>query len=293
MLFSMTGYGRGSAENNQQIVSSEIRSVNHRFLDISVRLPKNYIWLEESCVRTLKSLFGRGRLDCFIQIRQKPEVNLGEVRINQGLLREYLRSFKEIKRMYRLPGRLRLEHLLTIPELFISVEPEEDRETLEALVSSALQKAAQELLEMRKREGEIISGDLISRVETLGREISGIEKVAQELPAIYRRKITKLLNEVIGENSYDENRLSTEVVLYAERSTITEEIVRFKSHLEQFKATMELREPIGRKLDFLTQELHREINTIASKTSDLTISHHVVEIKTEIEKIREQIQNIE
>lgn len=295
MPFSMTGYGRSLDKQGDYTVTIELRSVNHRFLDISFRLPKNYLWLEEHCAKVLKGFFSRGKIDVFVQIKK----NTGEaescVTLNKSLLREYLSSLKHIKREYKIPGRIRLADLLRIPDLFIYAEQEEDQETIKEVVLRGMEQAARELLAMREKEGEIIFGDLAKRIAKLEREIEKIASIAHELPGLYREKITQRLQELSPEamEVIDEHRLAAEILLYVDRSDITEEIVRFRSHLRQFADTLKMTEPIGRKLDFLTQELHREANTIASKSSELTISHNVVEIKAEIEKIREQVQNIE
>lgn len=295
MPFSMTGYGRCLDKQGDYTVIIELRSVNHRFLDIYFHLPKNYLWLEEHCAKLLKKFFNRGKIDVYIQLKKNSGEAESCVTLNKALLREYLSSLEQIKREYKIPGRIHLEDLLRIPDLFVCAEPEENREKVKEVVLRGLEQAAQELLAMREKEGEIISGDLTKRIAKLKEEIEQIASVAHELPGLYRDKIIQRLQELSPEATevIDEHRLAAEILLYVDRSAITEEIVRFRSHLRQFADTLKLAEPIGRKLDFLTQELHREANTIAAKSTELTISHNVVEIKAEIEKIREQVQNIE
>lgn len=293
MPLSMTGYGSALIEDRLYSVNIEIRSVNHRFLDINIRLPKNYLWLEESSSRLIRSLIQRGKIDCFIQIQPQTETKTQMVCYNRELLRDYLIRLQEIKRLFRLPGRIRIEHLLDLPELFFYMEPAENRGMIEELTLKALQEAVQKLLKMRVEEGRAISADFITRLESLERQISKIEEISYKLPMLYREKLTTYMNNLLKDVEIDENRMANEVLLYTERSSIDEEIVRFKSHLSQFALTLKQEGPIGRKLDFITQELHREINTIASKAADLSISHQVVEVKTGIEKIREQVQNIE
>lgn len=293
MPLSMTGYGNSLIEDRLYSVNVEIRSVNHRFLDINIRLPKNYLWLEENCGRLIRSLAQRGKIDCFIQIQPQAETKTQMVCYNRELLRDYLKCFREIKRLFRLPGRIRTEHLLGLPELFFYMEPAENRGVIEKLTLEALQEAIRKLLKMRAEEGRTISADFITRLESLEKQISEIEEISYKLPMLYREKLTTYMNNMLKDVEIDENRIANEALLYIERSSIDEEIVRFKSHLSQFALTLKQEGPIGRKLDFITQELNREINTIASKATDLTISHQVVEVKTGIEKIREQVQNIE
>ncbi|NLY89783.1 MAG: YicC family protein [Firmicutes bacterium] len=294
MPFSMTGYGRYSTEDALYKTTVEVRSLNHRFLDISVRLPSPYLWLEVECVRVLKEFFRRGRIEARIQLEPKPEVSAPQVVMADNLVRQYLNRLNEARKRFRLAGRLRIEHLLMIPEGFFLVESgKDDEKALGDLVLTAIKEAARRLLEMREKEGTALASDLSRRIRILQERIEEIRAVAGNLPAVYREKLTGRLKELADGVVIDENRLAAEVVYYAERADITEEITRFNSHLQQFTTTLSLAGPIGRKLDFLSQELLREVNTIAAKASDLSICQQVVEIKTEIEKIKEQVQNIE
>ncbi len=293
MPFSMTGYGRFRLEDCSNFnITAEIRSVNHRFLDLSIRLPKNLSWLEESLTKIIKPLFQRGKIDLYVSIEHNTDDRYCRLEVDRGLLTEYLAQFKQIKTQFKLPGRIRMEQLFMIPDLFIKRE-EVDEEALKQAACSVVQGAAQELLLMRQKEGEIIAADLKKRINKLDQTIKEIQELASELPTLCQEKLHKVVSELLGEVEIDEHRLAAEVLFHVERSSITEEIVRFKSHLEQFQSTLLATGSIGRKLDFITQELHREINTIASKTADMSISRYIVDIKTEIEKIREQVQNIE
>ena len=294
MPFSMTGYGRYSTEDTFYRVEAEIRSLNHRFLEISVRLPSKYLWLEVGCTQVLKEFFQRGKIDARVQLEAKPETAAPKVVLMEDLVRQYLDRLNEAKKRFRLAGRPRVEHLLTIPGgFFLAESGKDDEKALGNLVLTAVREAARRLLEMREQEGTALAADLNSRVEILQERIEEIQRVAGDLPALYREKLAGRLQELANGAVIDENRLATEVVYYAERADINEEITRFKSHLQQFTATLSLAGPVGRKLDFLSQELLREVNTIASKASDLSISRQVVDIKTEIDKIKEQVQNIE
>ena len=294
MPCSMTGYGRFCLEdhNSNYTVTAEMRSVNHRFLDLSIHLPKNYSWLEADLIKILKLYFQRGKIDLYVSIENVADHNHWQLEFNRELLVGYLKNFKQIKNEFKLSGKIRMEQLLLIPELFV-IKENIDEEAIKKAVLKAAQGAAEELLLMREKEGEIITSDLIKRITFLQETIGKIQELASGLPNLYREKLSQNIKEVLGEVEIDENRLATEVLFYVDRSSITEEIVRFKSHLEQFLSTLSTKGSIGRKLNFITQELHREANTIASKTVDLSISEYIVDIKTEIEKIREQVQNIE
>jgi uncharacterized protein (TIGR00255 family) len=248
--------------------------------------------LEEKIVKQIKPLLQRGKIDLYVAIDERPENAKCRLEIDQRLLADYLQEIKQTKRKFRLPGKIGMEQVLFIPDLFVK-KADVNEEALEKAVVQAVQGAVERLLAMRKKEGEIITTDLKARVHRLGQVIVEIEELASELPNIYQEKLTKVIDELIGKVDWDEHRLAMEVLFYVERSSITEEITRFKSHLEQFISTLSTQGPIGKKLDFIAQELHREINTIAAKTTDLPVSHYIVEVKSEVENIREQVQNIE
>jgi uncharacterized protein (TIGR00255 family) len=289
----MTGYGRFKLEDDPNyLITVEIRSVNHRYFDLSVRLPKNYSWLEESITKRIRPLIKRGKIDLYMNIEERPENHSCRLEIDQRLLADYLRESALLRKRFGIPGKLRMEQLLLIPDLFVK-KAEVNEEALEQAMGQAVEGAVQQLLSMRKREGETIAADLEARIYRLKQTIGEIEALAGELPNLYREKLTKAVNELLAEVEIDEHRLTMEVLFYIERSSIAEEITRFKSHLEQFLSTLKASGPIGKKLDFISQELLREINTIAAKSSEYSISHYIVEVKSEIENIREQVQNIE
>lgn len=293
MPCSMTGFGRFKLENDPYyLITAEIRSVNHRFFDLSVRLPKNYSWLEQKIVQQVRPFLQRGKIDLCLVIEERPENRNCRLEIDQSLLAAYLREFELIRKQFRIPGKIRMEQLFCLPELFVK-KAEVQEEALERAVGQAVSGAVQQLLAMRKREGENIAVDLKARIDRLQQAIEEIAALASELPNLYREKLTKSVKDLLAEVEIDEHRLAMEVLFYVERSSITEEITRFKSHLEQFSSTLNTSGPIGKKLDFIAQELHREINTIAAKTSEYSISRYIVEVKSEIENIREQVQNIE
>lgn len=293
MPFSMTGYGRFKLEDDPNyLVSVEARSVNHRFFDLTVRLPKNYSWLEESINKQVRPVIQRGKLDLYVAIEERPENRSCRLAIDRKVLADYLHEVNQVRKEFRIPGKIGIEQILQIPDLFVKKE-EVNEEALEKAVVNAVQGAVQQLLAMRQREGENLAADLKTRIQRLSQTIEEIERLAATLPNLYREKLTKAVHDILAEVEFDEHRLAMEVLFYVERSSITEELTRFKSHLEQFLSTLMVTGAIGKKLDFICQELNREINTIAAKTSELSISRYIVEVKSEIENIREQVQNIE
>lgn len=292
MAMSMTGFGRGTSEDEKYHITIEAKSVNHRFLEMYIRSPRTYQWVEDRIRSSFQSAFSRGKIEIHVQIQMQSQ-EIQSIRVNYPLLEGYLKSCSEIKNRFGIDGEIRLEDILHLDGIFQPEEDEDETERINALVDSAAQLAIQGLKEMRKNEGATLVRDIDSRLTNLVKEISLIENQAKNLPVIYREKLQKRLNELLSGQTIDENRIALEVVLYTDRSAIDEELVRFQSHIQQFRQTIVKNDPIGRRLDFLVQELNREVNTIGSKASDLAISQSVVEIKTEIEKIREQIQNIE
>jgi uncharacterized protein (TIGR00255 family) len=292
MAMSMTGFGRGTAEDSKYHITIEAKSVNHRFLEIYIRSPRAYQWIEDRIRASFQAAFSRGKIEIHVQIRMQAQ-EIQSIRVNYPLLEGYLKSCSEIKDRFGIEGDICLQDILHLEGVFQPEEDEDETERINSLIDSAAQAAILGLKEMRKTEGAALVADLEGRLSHLNEEISLIEKQAQNLPAIYRDKLKKRLAELLDGQTIDENRIALEVVLYTDRSAIDEEIVRFYSHIQQFRQTIVKNDPIGRRLDFLVQELNREANTIGSKAGDLAISHSVVEIKTEIEKIREQIQNIE
>jgi len=292
MALSMTGFGRGTAENAKFQISIELKSVNHRFLETNIRIPRTYNWLEDKLRQQLQNSFSRGKFDLLVQVLlQKEETQ--KVRINFPLLEGYINGINEIKKIFPVEGELRLEHILSLDGVFLPENDDEDMEQLAILSAQALSGAIEELRQMRVTEGSTLVRDLTARLDKLNEEMQSISARAAELPGLYREKLQKRIKELLDGTPVDENRIALEVVLFTDRSSIDEEITRFLSHIQQFREALNRNEPVGRRLDFLIQEMNREVNTIGSKTNDLGISDHIVEIKTELEKIREQIQNIE
>ncbi len=286
----MTGYGRGENIGKYHWIV-EIRSVNHRFLDIFVRLPKPWLFLEEKVKNYIKGKIVRGRVDVFINLyNENVPVN---IKIDKTLVNNYYKKLIELKDEIGFEGPISLSLLSLMPNIF-NVEEEfpTEQELWDTLVPS-IDDALENLFKMREKEGENLWKDLYKRLEIIKNRTKSIEELAKVAPAEYRKKLMFNLEQLCSDISLDQQRIEMEVALFAEKACITEEIVRLNSHLDQMKELVNSKEAVGRKMDFIAQEMFREVNTIAAKSLDCSISKEVIDIKSELEKIREQIQNIE
>lgn len=292
MVKSMTGYGRGQVAEHGKTYTVEMRSVNHRFLEIFIRLPKQCAQLEDKLRNLVKEKLSRGRVDVFVNI-EEDGTSKRKVKVDESLALAYYESLKEVASILNLPLNVTVREIIELPEVVSLIEPEVDLD----LVWSPLEKAAQEslhqLLQMRQEEALKLVADILARKDMIMAHVADIEQRAPQVVEEYRAKLQRRIAELAGEVEVDPERLALEVAILADRSNITEEIVRLQSHLEQLQESFNAGVAVGRKLDFLVQEMHREINTIGSKSNDLLISNKVIAIKSEIEKIREQVQNIE
>lgn len=290
---SMTGFGRSEILIEQFSFTIEVKSVNHRYLDVGIKLPRKLSFMEEILRNIVKSEVRRGRLDVYIN-QQTSETSTKKVIIDESLCQAYVDAFKKISEKIDVDNDVSVSLLARLPDV-VSVEQQDiDENIIQNNLEEGLKSALSQLVQMRSVEGESLRKDLDTRIENLRCQIMEIEKISPEVSRIYRERLMKRIYE-LSENvvAEDDNRLLTEVAIFAEKSSVDEEIVRFNSHLDQFINTMTENEPVGRKLDFLVQELNREINTIGSKAGDIKIGSLVVDIKSELEKIREQVQNIE
>ncbi len=290
---SMTGFGRGEAKDSERQFVVEIKSVNHKFNDILVRLPRKLAYLEEKIKSLIKEEIKRGRVEVHISLE-----NIGDsdtiVSLNQPLAEQYINCLRIMKERLDILDDISVSLLAKFPDVLKITPKEEDEQAVWCCLEKALMKALETLMEMRVAEGKKLAEDIFDRCDYILKIVKQIENRAPQVVFEYRQKLRERISELLEDNiEIDEQRLSMEVALFADKSNITEEIVRLKSHLSQLKKSVEEKEPIGRKLDFLIQEMIREINTIGSKASDLEITNHVVDIKSELEKIREQAQNIE
>ena len=292
MIRSMTGYGRGQQLLHGRSITVEIRSVNHRYFEFSCRTPRGCAFLEDRLKRTLQQAISRGKVEVSLTL-QTVESRGGAVAVDHALAGQYLTALRALAAEYNLTDDLTLSTVARLPHLFPVCRGEEDEEELAADVLSVLQEALDRFVAMREAEGERLRADVLSRLFTLEEHLAFVEERSPQTVAEYRARLTAKLNELLGGAVADEARILTEAAIVADRLAVDEETVRLHSHIAQLRGILDCAEPVGRKLDFLVQEMNRETNTIGSKCSDTAIAGHVVEMKSEIEKIREQIQNIE
>ncbi len=293
-MFSMTGYGRATAENTLCSITIEMKSINNRYLDIYVRMPRQIMRLEEKVKELIKQEIQRGKLDVFVTLILKDGVDK-KLTLNRRLAEEYITIAREVENQFSLSGGIRTMDLLKFPDVIAVAENEFDEQEILELLNTATRQAVSEMVEMRKKEGQALSKDISARCKILSENILHIESFADTLEEEYQEKLMEKMTVLLQQMSQniDEQRIIQEAAILADRSSITEEIIRFKSHIAQLLDSLEKSEPIGRKLDFIIQEMNREVNTIGSKSDKIDILDKVVMLKSELEKIREQVQNIE
>ena len=292
MIKSMTGYGRHQATVGGMDITVEIRSVNHRYYEFSARITKGYGFLEEKIKSYLQSLVSRGKIDVYVGIDTVDAVT-AEILVNHSLAQGYLQAFHELAERYGIQNDVTVNTLARIPDLLTVHKAQESEDAVWANVQPVLAEAAARFVSMREREGERMRADVAARMESIAAMVEQVEQRSPQTVAEYREKLRAKLEEVLESFQLDEQRLLTEAAIYADRVAVDEETVRLRSHLEEMGQMLASGEPIGRKLDFVVQEVNRETNTIGSKAQDTEIARLVIEMKAEIEKIREQIQNIE
>lgn len=292
MLKSMTGYGRGYAELNDRAFTVELKSVNNRYLDINIRYPKHLMSMEDKVRKYISNIISRGKIDVFITQEKFNQADI-EVKLDENIANAYCEAFKVMSSKLNLVNDITVSRLSKFPDVLSVEKKEEDAEEIWLILKQALDNALNMFIDMRQKEGLKLSEDLLERCNLVNSLVCKIEERTDLVVAEFREKIYNRVSEYLKDVEVDEARLLNEVAFFADKCNITEEIVRLKSHIKQFKDSLNLNEPVGKKLDFIVQEMNRETNTIGSKSNDLTITNIVVEIKSEIEKIREQIQNIE
>ncbi len=293
MAISMTGFGRGEYKDDNYQFLVECKTINHKYADINIRLPRKLSFLEDKARILVKDYIKRGRVDLYIKLDLlgSEDVNL---KFDEALATQYVSILKQIKDKFDLVDDISVMNIAKFPDVIKTEEKEDDEDKLWSMLKVALENALLKLKEMRSEEGKKLAEDIQNRCDLLKNYIEDIEKYSYNVVIDYKEKLKNRISDMLEDPSIiDESRLAQEVAIYADKSNITEEIVRFKSHIEQLKNTVVKNESIGRKIDFLIQEMNRETNTIGSKSSDLNITNLVVEVKSELEKIREQIQNIE
>lgn len=292
MVYSMTGFGSRMAEIDGRSATVEFKSVNHRFFDPSFRMPRHLAFVEEPLRALLSGKLSRGHVDIFVQYANVRE-DAKSVQVDLPLLKAYCEAVERMAGATGLTDDFTISHAIKLPDVLTLVEAPDDREAVVALVLRAGEGALEELLAMRFKEGEKLYADVIGRLDALKGLTEAIAGRASVVVDEYREKLTKRIEKMLGEIQLDEARLAQEVAYYADKSSVDEELVRLQSHFGQFLAALNSAEPSGRRLDFIVQEMNREINTIGSKAADASIQQAVLGAKAEIEKIREQVQNIE
>lgn len=292
MIKSMTGFGRCEAVKDARKFTVELKSVNHRYLDANIRMPKKLHCFEGNIRALLKQYAERGKVDIFITYEDQSE-NQMSLKYNGALAAEYLKYLKQMEQELGLENDIRVSALSRYPEVLTMEEEAEDEEALWEGLKEALEGALQQFVETRMMEGENLRTDIISKLDGMLANVEYIETRSPEIVNEYRSKLEDKVQELLGDTQIEENRLATEIVLFADKICTDEEIVRLRSHIFHMKETLAKEDGIGRKLDFIAQEMNREANTILSKANDLEVSNHAIDLKTEIEKVREQIQNIE
>lgn len=292
MLLSMTGYGRAEAAFERKRLSIEVRSVNHRFCEISVRLPKMLANLEAQIRERTQAKLSRGKIYVNLSLDGSDE-ETGALKVNDAAAAAYLTALKDLQQKLKLPGEIQLSTLLGLPEVLTWDSQVVEEDTAWKITGPALEKALDDILSMKRREGDNLARDLLQRVDLIQ---SALENVVERVPHMVssqRERLGNRLAEISQDLEYNRQRLESEIVLFVDRTDCTEECIRLRSHLEQFRELVRAPEPAGRKLNFLLQEMNREANTIGSKAQDVAIARDVIVIKEEIERIREQVQNFE
>lgn len=292
MIKSMTGFGRCEVAEGERKYTVEIKSVNHRYLDVNIKMPKKLNFFESSIRNELKNYVQRGKIDMFITYEDFSESNIC-IKYNKDIAAEYLAYLKSMAEEFGLDNDIRVSSLSRYPEVFSMEEQTVDEEEIWNGLVKAVRGAAQGFADTRIKEGENLSKDLISKLDGMLEHVAFIEERSPQIIEEYKKKLYEKVQDFLTDVSYDESRLMTEVTIYADKVCVDEEIVRLRSHIETMKQALTDGGSIGRKLDFIAQEMNREANTILSKANDLAISNRGIELKTEIEKVREQIQNIE
>lgn len=292
MVRSMTGFGRAKYSENGLNITVEFKSVNHRYFEFTSRLPKGYMFLDEKLKSFCQQNISRGKLEAAVVIEDNTE-NAAIVEVNGAYADAYLTAIKKISKLYHIKNDVKMSSLVSNPEFFTVKKQALPEETVTAAVLKTAEEAMQSFISMRETEGERLKKDVKMRTDLILERVAFVEERSPETVKAYREKLEQKIKELIDDVQVDEQRLLTETAIFADKVAVAEETVRLKSHIKQFCSLLDSAEPIGRKLDFIVQEMNREANTIGSKAQDIEIAHTVVDIKSEIEKIREQIQNIE
>lgn len=293
MIRSMTGFGHGEVSNDKnQKVTVEMKSVNHRYCDISLKLPKKLAMFEANIRNIMKEYASRGKIDIYVSYEDLSETAVS-LHYNQAMAEEYMQVFKKMQEDFNIETKITAEALAKYPEVVTIEEVQQDEEVWWELLEAALRQAAEKFVKTRTIEGANLKRDLLGKLDQMAADVAFIEERSPQIIAEYRSKLEEKVKEFLEDSTIEENRIAAEVTLYADKIAVDEEIVRLQSHISSMTDVLESDESIGRKLDFMAQEMNREANTILSKSSDVDLADHAIELKTNVEKVREQIQNIE
>ena len=293
MIRSMTGFGHGEVSNDKnQKVTVEMKSVNHRYCDISLKLPKKLAMFEANIRNIMKEYASRGKIDIYVSYEDLSDTAVS-LHYNQAMAEEYMQVFKKMQEDFNIETKITAEALAKYPEVVTIEEVQQDEEVWWELLEAALRQAAEKFVETRTIEGANLKRDLLGKLDQMAADVTFIEERSPQIIAEYRSKLEEKVKEFLEDSTIEENRIAAEVTLYADKIAVDEEIVRLQSHISSMTDVLESDESIGRKLDFMAQEMNREANTILSKSSDVDLADHAIELKTNVEKVREQIQNIE
>ena len=292
MVKSMTGYGRAEEVFNGCTITVELRSVNNRYLDCNVRIPRLYLFAEEGIKTRVQNTISRGKVDVFVTLDSAGAERV-QVTVNKPVADGYYTALKRLSEEYGLSGDISVSLLSRFPEVLLAEKAEEDVEQMAKDICSVLDRALADFDQMRTREGERLKEDILSRAAAIEHKVSLVEQRSPQTVAEYRAKLEARISEVLANTQLDPARILTEAAIFADKVAVDEETVRLRSHTAQLRTMLESTEPMGRKMDFLIQEVNREANTIGSKCGDVTIAQVVVNLKAEVEKMREQVQNVE
>ena len=292
MIKSMTGYGRAKGTVEGLQITVELKSVNNRYLDASVRLPRSFLFAEDAVKSAVQKHISRGKVDVFVSV-DASEAGEMNVKVNEALLRGYLEAFKHIAEEYSLPNDATALAVSRFPDVLTVEKKDLDADAISEGILEITERALTDFDAMREREGAKLRDDVLNRLETIDALVSAVEKASPETVSAYRARLEAKMAEVLGTAGIDESRILAEAAIFADHIAVDEETVRLRSHMSQLRTMVNGNSPTGRKIDFLIQEFNREANTIGSKCQNSDIAHTVVDLKSEIEKIREQIQNIE
>ena len=291
-MYSMTGYGKGVATDGRKTITVEIKSVNHRFLDLSLKMPRTFLFLEDDFKKTIENKLSRGHVDVYLTYEQKT-ADEGNFVIDEELAKNYLHAVNVLAMETGVANDFSVSALAKIPDVIIRETPVEDEDVLKNLAIYALTQSLENLVKMREREGEALKKDFSVKLAAIENALAKIKEYAPKVVEDYREALNARIAEVVEPSLIDRQRLATEVALYADHCAIDEEITRLSTHISAMHRHLEADEPVGRKMDFLVQEFLRETNTIGSKANNILITEQVLVIKNEIEKMREQAQNVE